>query len=102
MSRECFQTRDNVMLNKLSPSSLLRRPDCATALTEAGYPVCSKTLATMASRGGGPPYHKFGRAVLYRWSEALGWAEARLSPARSSSSEAWASRAHFKMQESVK
>ena len=54
---------------------LLRRADCARILTSAGFPISPKTLATMASRGGGPPYHKFGRAVLYRWSEALAWAE---------------------------
>jgi len=74
-------------VSKLSPSTLLRRPDCATALTEAGYPVRPKTLSTLATRGGGPPYHKFGRTVLYRWSDALAWGEARLSPLRWSSSE---------------
>jgi hypothetical protein len=62
---------------KLSPSTLLRRPDCAKALTETGYPVRPKTLSTLATRGGGPPYHRFGRAVLYRWSDALAWAEGR-------------------------
>jgi hypothetical protein len=69
-------------------SALLRRNECARILTSAGFPISPKTLATMASRGGGPPYHKFGRAVLYRWSEALAWAEARLSPAMCSSFEA--------------
>lgn len=70
------------------PSSvLLRRGACAVNLTRAGFPITPKTLASMATRGGGPPYHKFGRAVLYRWSDALAWAEARLSPARRSSSE---------------
>jgi hypothetical protein len=68
-------------------SALLRRSDCARTLTSAGFPISPKTLATMVSRGGGPPYHKFGRTVLYRWSDALAWAEARLSPARRSSSE---------------
>jgi hypothetical protein len=81
--------RDQLMidLSKLFPSTLLRRTDCAAALTESGYPTSPKTLATLATRGGGPPYHKFGRTVLYRWSNALGWAEARLSPPRCSSSE---------------
>lgn len=73
-------------------SALLRRQRCADGLTQAGYPISPKTLASMVSRGGGPPYHKFGRTVLYRWSEALAWAEARLSPAQSSSSQAEASR----------
>jgi hypothetical protein len=42
----------------------------------------------MATRGGGPPYHKFGRTVLYRWSDVLAWAEARLSPPFTSTSQA--------------
>jgi hypothetical protein len=74
-------------LSNLSASTLLRRPDCATALTNYGYPVRPKTLSTLATRGGGPPYHKFGRTVLYRWADPLAWAEARLSPPRRSSSD---------------
>lgn len=69
-------------------SALLRREDCAKALTHAGYRMSPKTLASMATRGGGPPYHKFGRAVLYRWSEVLAWAEARLTSAFISTSQA--------------
>ena len=33
-----------------------------------------KTLATKASRGGGPPYRLFGRKPLYRWGDGLDWA----------------------------
>jgi hypothetical protein len=76
-----------VDLSKLCGSALLRRGSCAEALSESGYPVRAKTLSTMATRGGGPPYQHFGRTVLYRWSDALAWAEARLSPPRRSSSE---------------
>lgn len=68
-------------------SALLRRNACATALTKAGFPISPKTLASMVTRGGGPPYHKFGRAVLYRWSDVLAWAEGRLSSARNRSSD---------------
>jgi hypothetical protein len=68
---------------------LLRRIDCARILTSAGFPISPKTLATMASRGGGPPYQKFGRTVLYRWSDALAWAQSRLSPPRCSTSEGY-------------
>ena len=67
-------------------SALLRRQDCAATLTRAGFPISPKTLATMATRRGGPPFHKFGRTVLYRWSAVLGWAEARLGPAQASTS----------------
>ena len=63
------------------PETLLRRRQTAEALTAKGYPTAEKTLATKASRGGGPPYRVFGRTVLYRWGDALEWAEARTSPA---------------------
>jgi hypothetical protein len=75
-----------------NPDALLRRDAVAAALTAAGLPVKSKTLATKATRGGGPPYQLFGRWPLYRWGDALAWAEARLSPPRRSTSEADAQR----------
>jgi hypothetical protein len=76
-----------------SLDALLRRKATAEALSEAGFPVSQKTLATKATRGGGPPYRVFGRAVLYRWGDALAWAESKLSPLRGSTSEGEA-RAH--------
>ena len=71
-----------------NPETLLRRKQTAEALTAAGYPVAEKTLATKAVRGGGPTYRLFGRTVLYRWGDALAWAEARLSEPRRSTAEA--------------
>jgi hypothetical protein len=71
-----------------NPDTLLRRKHTAEALTAAGFPVAAKTLATKAARGGGPIYRVFGRTVLYRWGDALGWAEGRLSEPRRSTSEA--------------
>ena len=65
----------------------LTRTQVAAALTASGYPISPATLSTMATRGGGPPYRNFGPRVLYRWGEALEWAEARLSKPRRSSSE---------------
>lgn len=66
--------------------TMLRRRGAARALSEAGYPVSEATLATKASRGGGPPYQKFGRVPLYRRGDLFAWAEARLSaPMRSAS-----------------
>ena len=75
-----------------NPAARLHRKGTAEALTAAGFPVKAKTLATMATRGGGPPYQIFGRRPLYRWGDALAWAEARLSPPRRSTSEADAQR----------
>ncbi len=60
--------------------SLLTRQQTGLALREAGYPIADKTLATRASRGGGPPYRRFGARVLYRWADVMAWAESRLSP----------------------
>ena len=70
------------------PEMMLRRRVTAEALSEAGYPVSEATLATKATRGGGPPYRLFGRVPLYRWGDALAWAESRLSPPRRNTSEA--------------
>jgi hypothetical protein len=69
------------------PDTLLRRAAVATELTDAGYPTAPATLATKASRGGGPPYRLYGRVPLYRWGDALAWAEDRCTAPRASSSE---------------
>jgi hypothetical protein len=74
-------------------NTMLRRVTLAEALTAAGFPITAATLATKASRGGGPPYRSFGRTPLYRWADALAWAEGRLSAPRRSTSEADAQRA---------
>jgi hypothetical protein len=64
----------------------LTRKATADALTAAGFPVSEKTLATMATRGGGPLYQLFGRKPLYRWGDSLDWPKGRLSkPVRTTS-----------------
>src|ERR1019366_9733299 len=67
--------------------ALLTRGRTAEALTEAGFPVKAKTLATKATRGGGPPFSKVGPRVIYRWDDALSWAEGRLTAPHCSPSE---------------
>jgi hypothetical protein len=69
------------------PNARLTRDALAEALTAMGYPVKPATLATKATRGGGPPYQLFGARPLYKWSAALSWAEDRRSEPRSNSSE---------------
>jgi hypothetical protein len=69
------------------PNALLRRTLLAAALTQLGYPLAPATLATMATRGGGPPFQLFGRIPLYRWGAALAWAQSRLSAPRRNTSE---------------
>jgi hypothetical protein len=68
--------------------TFLTRVALAAALTEAGFPVSGATLATKATRGGGPPYRLFGRRPLYRWGDALDWARSRLSAPVANTSEA--------------
>jgi hypothetical protein len=69
------------------PDARLTRNATAAALTEAGFPVKPATLATKATRGGGPPFQRFGSRPLYKWADALRWAQSRLSPPISSTSE---------------
>jgi hypothetical protein len=70
------------------PQTLLTRRATAAVLTSAGFPVTAATLATWASRGGGPRYKLFGRRPLYAWADCLDWARGRLSPPAANSSEA--------------
>jgi hypothetical protein len=71
----------------IDPAALLTRERTARALSDHGYPTTAATLATMATRGGGPSYSRFGNRTLYRWSAALGWAQGRLSAERATASE---------------
>jgi hypothetical protein len=70
-----------------NPDAMLPRKATAEALTAAGFPVRPATLATKASRGGGPPFRHFGRIPLYRWGDSLDWAVSRLGPRISSTAE---------------
>jgi hypothetical protein len=72
----------------LSPTSKLTRVQCAQALREHGYPISPATLATKATRGGGPPYQLWGRKPIYTWGPSLEWAERRLSARVESTSAA--------------
>ena len=71
----------------LSPDALLRRTALAQAFNDRGFRMTTSTLATKAARGGGPPYRLFGRIPLYRWGDALTWAESRMTALRHSSAE---------------
>ena len=62
-------------MTDLDPTSRLRRNDAAKALTDAGYPIAPSTLATLASRGNGPPYSMFHRVFMYEWGALLTWAK---------------------------
>lgn len=72
------------------PDTRLTRVLAAEALTTSGFPVSPATLATKATRGGGPPFQRFGRVPLYRWGDCLDWAHSRLSEPVRSTSEGYA------------
>jgi hypothetical protein len=76
------------MSPEISDEALLTRNATAAALTETGFPTSPATLATKATRGGGPPFRRFGARPLYAWGDALRWAQSRLGPLISSTSEA--------------
>ena len=84
-ARKCERMTEMTMTPE--PDAMLRRHALAAALTEAGYPTATATLATMASRGGGPPYRLYGRIPLYRWGDVLAWVESRLTAPRWSTSD---------------
>jgi len=70
-----------------SPDARLGRKQLADALTKAGYPTSQHTLSTLASRGGGPPFSKYARHVIYTWGDGLAWAQSRSTPPRETASE---------------
>ena len=59
------------------PDAILGRRAVAEALTAAGYPTAKGTLDVKACSDDGPPFRKFGHVALYRWRDALEWAESR-------------------------
>jgi hypothetical protein len=69
------------------PDAQFTREQLADELTKAGYPTTTATLATKASRGGGPPFRKWGPRPIHRWGDALAWAQSRLGPVVTSTSE---------------
>jgi hypothetical protein len=46
---------DGVMMLADDPDALLTRKETAAALTKRGYITTAETLASKATRGGGPP-----------------------------------------------
>jgi hypothetical protein len=69
------------------PETLLTRRELAEALGEVGFPIAVATLNTKASRGGGPPYRRFGPRALHPWGLSLEWAREKLGPLVSSTAE---------------
>ncbi len=61
---------------------LMTRKELSAALIEAGFRTSTATLASFACRGCGPAYVSYERTPLYRLTDALAWAHARLAAPR--------------------
>jgi hypothetical protein len=77
-----FDLRSGLRPRGPGSDDLLTREQAAAALTAAGYRIREKTLATKASRGGGPAYQLFNRRALYRWGDAIAWAQKNMRSPR--------------------
>jgi hypothetical protein len=66
----------------------LRRADAAAYVsTRYGFPCSRQWLAKLAVIGGGPVFRKAGRFPIYRPSDLDAWAQSRIGPEQSSTSE---------------
>jgi hypothetical protein len=68
---EQLASHEAPMLDHFTPELLLTRDKAAAALSKFGYPTTKLTLGTLASRGGGPIYRRYGRRALYRWGDLV-------------------------------
>ena len=65
----------------------LSRKQASEFLTERGFRTAVATLATMAVKGGGPRFSRFGRRVLYQPEDLIEWAKSKRTPSVRSTSE---------------
>jgi hypothetical protein len=70
----------------IDPRTFLTRRQLPGPLKACGFDVPHDTLATMASRGGGPPFRKFGKSAVYQWADVVAWVRETMGePARTTS-----------------
>jgi len=73
-------------LDSVDPKTFLTRFQVAEALEACGIPLSYDTLATKATRGGGPPFRIFGKSAVYQWADVVAWViETMGEPARTTS-----------------
>jgi hypothetical protein len=65
----------------------LTRREAAKYLTERGLPTTFSTLQKLACTGGGPLYQLYGNKTVYLPENLDGWAAAKMTPLRRSTSE---------------
>jgi hypothetical protein len=73
-------------LDSVDPKTFLTRFQVSEALEACGIPLSYDTLATKATRGGGPPFRIFGKSAVYQWCDVVAWVlETMGEPARTTS-----------------
>jgi hypothetical protein len=60
-------------LDAIDPGTFFTRPQLSDTLEECGIPLSADTLATKATRGGGPPFRIFGKSAVYQWADVVEW-----------------------------
>jgi hypothetical protein len=68
------------------PRRLTRELASAYLLDVHGITRTPKTLAKLATVGGGPPFRKFGRAPMYAPEDLDAWVEGKVTPLVTSTS----------------
>jgi hypothetical protein len=69
-------------LESIDPRTFMTRAQVAEALTSCGFRVHPSTLASKASsRGGSPPFRKFGKTPMYLWGDVVEWVTQRMGEA---------------------
>ncbi len=67
----------------------INRTQASEYLANQGLQVAKTTLQKLATIGGGPVYHRFGKFAVYKTDDLDAWASAKLSGPRHSSSGGW-------------
>lgn len=70
----------------MNDGRIYNRPDAARFLRGYGLRTTKESLATMATRGGGPSFFRNGKYACYRQLDLEAWAKKRRSPILDSTS----------------
>jgi hypothetical protein len=85
---ECVEDLSGAETAQTAWTPRLRRSQAVEYLRVVhGIPTTVATLAKLACVGGGPPFQKMGRVVLYPRVELDRWAEGRISVLKRNTSE---------------
>jgi hypothetical protein len=60
-------------MHPLSDDALLSTQELSEAFSNMNLPMAAPTLDSKRSRGGGPPFRKYGKTIRYRWADARDW-----------------------------